>query len=110
MLKFEQSKNQVKLTGELNFDSVAELINQPQINFDAAENDQIEVDLSKISRFNSASLALLIEWMKIAEQKGLQIKYHSAPEQLMKISEAYGLREELPLYSPESVSEDSSQV
>ena len=99
MLKLEQIQNQVKLTGELNFDSVAQLLNRPQINFDVAENSQIDVDLSQISRFNSASLALLIEWMKKAEQKGLQIKYHSAPEQLMKIAEAYGVQQELPLSS-----------
>jgi len=99
MLKLEQTQNQVKLAGELNFDSVAQLLNQPEIDFDCAENDQIDVDLSQISRFNSASLALLIEWMKKAAQKGLQIKYHSAPEQLMKIAEAYGVLHELPLSS-----------
>jgi len=99
MLKLDQSRNQLKLTGELNFDSVANLLNQPQINFAAAENNQIDVDLSQISRFNSASLALLIEWMKKAEQSGVQIKYHSAPEQLMKIAEAYGVLQELPLSS-----------
>ncbi len=99
MFKLEQTKNQVKLFGQLNFDTVAQLLNKPQINFDSAEAGKIEVDLSQISRFNSASLALLIEWMKIAEQKGLQIKYHSAPEQLMKIAGAYGVEQELPLTS-----------
>jgi len=101
MLKLEQTQNQVKLSGELNFNSVGLLLNQPEIDFDSAENDQIDVDLSQISRFNSASLALLIEWMKKAAQKGLQIKYHSAPEQLMKIAEAYGVLLELPLSSEE---------
>jgi len=99
MFKLEQSKNQVKLLGKLNFDTVAQLLNKPEINFDLAENGQIEVDLSEISRFNSASLALLIEWMKMADQKGLQIKYHSAPEQLMNIAQAYGFHQELPLTS-----------
>ena len=101
MLKLEQTQNQVKIAGELNFDSVARLLNQQEINLDLAESTQIDVDLSEISRFNSASLALLIEWMKKAAQKGLQIKYHSAPEQLMKIAEAYGILQELPLSSEE---------
>jgi len=101
MFKFEQTHNQVKLSGELDFASVAQLLNQPQISFEVAKNTEIDVDLSKISRFNSASLALLIEWMKKAEQKGVQIKYHSAPEQLMKIAEAYGVQQELPLSSAE---------
>lgn len=97
MFKLEQDKNHIKLTGQLNFDSVADLLNNPVIDFHQAENKLIEVDLSQISRFNSASLALLIEWMKMADQKGLQIKYHSAPEQLIKIAQAYGVKHELPL-------------
>jgi len=97
MFKLEQNKSQVKLFGQLNFDTVAQLLKKPEIDFDCVENAQIEVDLSEISRFNSASLALLIEWMKMADQKGLQIKYHSAPEQLMKIAQAYGFHQELPL-------------
>ena len=97
MIKLEQQENRVKLTGQLDFDSVADLLNKPIIDFHRAENKLIEVDLSQISRFNSASLALLIEWMKLAGQKGLQIEYHSAPEQLMKIAQAYGVKHELPL-------------
>jgi phospholipid transport system transporter-binding protein len=99
MFKFEQHKNQIKLFGQLDFDTVANLLNKPEIDFGIAENEQIEVDLSQITRFNSASLALLIEWMKMADQKGLQIKYHSAPEQLIKIAEAYGFKQKLPLSS-----------
>ncbi len=97
MFKFEQNKNQVRLFGQLNFETVAQLLNKQEIDFDGVENTEIEVDLSEISRFNSASLVLLIEWMKMADQKGLQIKYHSAPEQLMKIAQAYGLQHKLPL-------------
>jgi len=35
--------------------------------------------------------------MKKAQQKGVQIKYHSAPKQLMVIAQAYGIDHELPL-------------
>lgn len=101
MFKLEQNKNQVKLYGQLNFETVAQLLNKPVINFDTPENGLIEVDLSEISRFNSASLALLIEWMKKAQQKDLQIKYHNAPEQLMNIAQAYGFHQELPLGTSE---------
>ena len=99
MFKIEQNKGQIKLSGQLNFDTVAQLLNKTGIDFQAipAENGQIDVDLSNISRFNSASLALLIEWMKMSQQKGLQIKYHSAPEQLLAIARAYGIDQELPL-------------
>ena len=100
MLKVEQDKSQIKLSGQLNFDTVAQLLGGKQVDFKImdAENGPIEVDLSDISRFNSASLALLIEWMKMSQQKGLQIKYHNAPEQLMAIARAYGIDHELPMH------------
>jgi len=96
MLKVEQNKGQVKLYGQLDFETVAELLKKSPVSF---QNGPVEVDLSEITRFNSASLALLIEWMKMAKQKGLQIKYHNAPEQLMAIARAYGIDDELPLTS-----------
>ena len=94
MLKLEQTGGQVKLSGELDFAGVSQLLNSSMLRI---ENEDIEVDLSEISQFNSASLALLLEWMKMAQQKGRQIKYHSAPEQLMVIAQAYGIDHELPL-------------
>ena len=99
MFKCEQSKGQIKLIGELDFESVAHLLTRADVTIDisAAENGEIEVDLSEISRFNSASLTLLLDWMKKAQQKDLQIKYHNAPKQLMVIAEAYGIDHELPL-------------
>ncbi len=96
MLTLTQSGNQVKLSGQLDFDSVAEQLRNPSIRFDVGD---LSVDLCEISRFNSASLALLLEWMKMAQQKGAQIKYHNAPDQLMAIARAYGLDHELPLTS-----------
>ena len=105
MFKCEQSKGQIKLIGQLNFESVAQLLNQRRVSFDTAhsENGEIAVDLSEISQFNSASLTLLLDWMKKAQQNELQIKYHSAPKQLMVIAQAYGIDHELPLTTARAV-------
>ena len=99
MIKCEQKKGKIQVSGELDFVTVADLLNQSPVKIDVeqAENGQIEVDLSAITRFNSASLTLLLDWMQKAQQKDLQIKYHSAPEQLMIIAQAYGIDHELPL-------------
>ncbi len=98
VITLTQDHGRVKLSGEMNFDSVARLLNSAQISF---ENGDLAVDLSAVSRFNSASLTLLLEWMKKAQQKGVQIKYHSVPEQLMVIAKAYGIDHELPLSTTE---------
>ena len=101
-LKVEQNNGQVKLTGQLDFETVARILKDASVDFDSASlNGQIDIDLSEITRFNSASLALLLEWMKKAQQKSLQIKYHNAPEQLMVIAQAYGIDHQLPLSASE---------
>lgn len=101
MVSCEQNRGRIRLSGELDFVSVAELLNRPPVSIDAsqAESGQIEVDLSEISRFNSAALTLLLDWMQKAQQNHLQIKYHNAPEQLRVIAQAYGIDHELPLTS-----------
>ncbi len=101
MLKSEQSRGHIRLSGELDFVSVAELLNKPPVSIEAsqAENGQIEVDLSAITGFNSAVLTLLLDWMQKAQQNHLKIKYHNAPEQLRVIAQAYGIDQELPLTS-----------
>ena len=85
------------LSGRLDFDSVAELLAAEQPwPADGADAD-VHIDLADISHSNSAGLALLLEWMKKAQQKGLQIKYHNVPEQLWVIARAYGVDRDLPM-------------
>ncbi|MCW9012656.1 MAG: STAS domain-containing protein [Gammaproteobacteria bacterium] len=91
---FKQQDGQLKLAGVLDFHSVADLLKGDQ---SWLQGDQISIDLTEITQTNSAGLALLLEWMKMAQQKGLQIKYHSVPEQLLVIARAYGVDQDLPI-------------
>ena len=88
-----QQGDGLKLSGGLNFSSVASLLTANAW----MQGDELIVDLSDVERSNSAGLALLLEWMKIAQQKGLQIKYHNVPEQLLVIARAYGVDQDLPI-------------
>ena len=82
-----------QLTGHLDFSSVARLLTANGW----LQGDQVQIDMSHVEQSNSAGLALLLEWMKIAQQKGLQIKYHNVPEQLLVIARAYGVDQDLPI-------------
>ncbi len=85
---------QLKLSGKLDFQSVAELLASDQ----SWLNDvDININLADISHSNSAGLALLLEWLKKARQKNIQIKFHNVPEQLLVIARAYGVEENLPI-------------
>ena len=82
-----------KLSGRLDFSSVASLLSGN----DWLQSGQVQIDLSEVQQSNSAGLALLLEWMKIAQQKGVQIKYHNVPEQILVIARAYGVDQDLPI-------------
>lgn len=81
------------LSGQLDFHSVASLLSSNGW----LQGEHIQIDMGKVQQSNSAGLALLLEWMKIAQQKGLQIKYHNVPEQLLVIARAYGVDQDLPI-------------
>lgn len=84
----------IKISGELDFKTSqalsADISSWPN-------SGEINVDLAEVGHCNSAALALLLEWMKIAQQKDRQIKYHNTPEQLLIIARAYGIEQQLPL-------------
>ena len=88
-----QQGDALKVSGRLNFASVASLLTANAW----LQGDQLIVDLAEVEHSNSAGLALLLEWMKIAQQKDLQIKYHNVPEQLLVIARAYGVDQDLPI-------------
>lgn len=80
------------LSGVLDFQSVVALRDQ-----DIWSSGDPQIDLANISHSNSAGIALLLEWMKLAQQKGVQIKYHNLPESLGVIARAYGVDQDLPV-------------
>ena len=95
-LSISRQDGQFRLAGTLDFSSVAELLATDPGWPAGAE---IHIDLADVRHSNSAGLALLLEWMQKAQQKGRQIKYHNVPEQLLVIARAYGVENDLPVAS-----------
>ena len=73
-----------ELSGELTFDTVAGLLTLGEKRF--AEHSRIIVDLSGVSRADSAGLALLMEWVGWANHSVREIRYQNVPERLVSIA------------------------
>ncbi len=83
------------LRGEFSFATVAELSRKSaQILW---ENDNITLDLDGVSRTDSAGLALLVEWVRIARRKNKTIQFCNMPEQMTAIAQVVGLDGLLPI-------------
>lgn len=84
-----------RLTGELSFNSVPELLKTSTSLFRDAE--RIDIDLSGVVRSDSAGLALLVEWMRRAENMHKPIQFLNIPLQMMAIVRVSGLDQVCPI-------------
>ncbi len=84
------------LHGEMGFASVLALLEQTRpLLLDG--HGPLEIDLAEVGRVDSAGLALMIEWMRLAQQGGRELRFLNLPPQLMAIAQASDLDGVLPL-------------
>ena len=79
------------LSGEIDFDSVPSLLTHPGANMVRGSN--VRVDLAEVTRVDSAGLAMMVEWLREAQDKGLGISFNNVPEQLQSMARICGLEE-----------------
>ena len=84
------------VVGELGFDTVRGLLASGATRFAGAEA-QFEVDLSGVTQGDSAGLALLIEWLKLATRSGKTVRFTRVPEQLRALAQISEIESFLPL-------------
>lgn len=88
--------NHYLLTGVLSFDTISQL--QDDIETLTKQGPEIVLDLSGISRVDSAGIVVLLEWMKHARESGRQIFFANIPQQLLDIARVSDLDGILPIY------------
>ena len=79
----------VKVSGELNFATVVDLWNESLAYLD--KESELKFDFAGVTQANSAALALLLEWVKLAKQRGKSISFYQLPEQLQSIAKVSGV-------------------
>ncbi len=84
----------ITLSGELNFATTPEVLAQASATVDAAGTSApLALDLSGVTRADSAGLALLLELTRAAQARGGKLQIEKAPPQLRKLAEFFGLDE-----------------
>jgi len=86
---------QFRVNGVLDFDSVPGLYRESLARF--ADGGDIVLDLSGVTRANSAALALLIEWRRLARRPGRTITIRNAPASLRNLARVSELESVLSL-------------
>ena len=87
--------NSLCLSGELSFKTVPALVAN---NKDFLSNgNSIDIDLSEVSRADSAGVALLIEWQRQAQKQNKSICFINIPSQMLAIVRLSGVDDLLSL-------------
>ena len=73
------------LAGEMTFATAEQLLRESEDLF--AEFTHIEVDLSAVTRADSAGLALLLEWITWANHNVREIRFVGIPERIKAIAQ-----------------------
>jgi|SRR5262245_20533091 len=84
-----------ELSGEIGFDDAARLLAEGDAAFGSLQ--QAEVDLARVTRADSAGLALLLEWSVAAQAAGRALRYRNIPS---AISSLAGISDVAELLAP----------
>lgn len=96
MARLEKSSQDgwYRLQGELTFSTVPKLFadSEPLL----AAGSHVQVDLAEVVRADSAGLALLAEWVRLAAHGKRAIDYMNTPTQVRALAHVSGLDKILP--------------
>ncbi len=86
----QEQPGRFKLEGELSFVSVIAAMKKTS-DFFATPTQKMVFDLAGITKADSAGLALLLEWLRLASQTGVDLHYVNLPSQLLAMAHVAGV-------------------
>lgn len=92
----DMHKGVITLRGELTLTTVKELWENSRSFFDG-QKTPLKIDLTQITQSDSAGVALLIAWVRLAHQQKREIFLISLPKQMQAIIRVSGLENLLPV-------------
>lgn len=92
----ERDGDILRVRGELDFDSVAELWTAANPLF--ATESFAYIDLRDVERSNSAGVALLVEWLRQAQTLQRDLRFIHVPAQMRAIIQVVDLETVLPIH------------
>ncbi|MDD2776590.1 MAG: STAS domain-containing protein [Gallionella sp.] len=83
------------MSGSLNMETVPALFNQ---GLEQLSQGNLTVDFSKAETIDSATVSMLLGWVRAAQSKQRQLSVHGLPENLISLATLYGVADLLPTH------------
>ena len=93
----KQKEGMYAIEGELNMQTVPEISHQLQALISRHDSGSFTLDLSLVSRSDSAGVALLVDAMQNAKKMKSTLLFSNLPQQMQDIAGISGLLDILPL-------------
>ncbi len=88
----ESAPGRQTLSGELTFATVPDLYHASLKWF---ADKSVAVDFAQVSKTDSAGLALMTEWLRLAREKNCRVEFLNIPEQVQEFIRGSGLQDVL---------------
>lgn len=85
-----------RVEGDVTFATIPPLWRKSRRQLNAASG-QVVIDLAGVSQADSAALALLVEWLQVAERRGFTLCFRNLPPHLVAMAQTYDLKPILPV-------------
>lgn len=85
------------LSGAVDVDTAAELEQSGLDKIDRQRSAEWVVDLSTVTRADSAALAMMLSWMRSAEEKNVSLIFSGWPDELQALASVCGVDVLLPV-------------
>lgn len=80
--------NKIAVRGSITFNNVVELTQQ---GIDLIDGHCQVVDLNEVTEVDSSAVSMLLEWLRIAKMRKLDLHFVNLPENLNSLLKLYGL-------------------
>jgi phospholipid transport system transporter-binding protein len=95
-VNLEAHGSELELVGELRFATVTQVLESGRRAIAGVAGARAVLDLSRVTRSDSAGLALVVDWLRTARARGLELELRAVPPQLAEIAGISGLSELIP--------------
>jgi phospholipid transport system transporter-binding protein len=84
----------LRLTGALDFESLPGVLVESEKYIARTDlPERLTIDFSDVPAVDSSAVALLLEWLRRAREKGVALEFANLPPNLLALAELYGVRQ-----------------
>ena len=94
-VKITESDGELAIEGELTFATVVDAYEKSKAYF--SEPGTLVMNLAAVHKSDSASLALLLRWLRLAKMHKIQLSFSHMPKKMHDLGHVSGLDDILPI-------------